>query len=92
MDGLRQGLSIAVVFALLGTAIWALRRGTAPLRGVFSKRATTSPRPLELIDRVVLTPQHCLHVVRTGGRELVLATHPHGCSVIAEDKAGGMAA
>jgi hypothetical protein len=34
------------------------------------------------VERLALTPQHTLHVVRINGRELVVATHPQGCSVV----------
>jgi hypothetical protein len=29
-----------------------------------------------------LTPQHTLHIVRVNGREILIATHPQGCSVV----------
>ncbi len=34
------------------------------------------------VERLALTPQHTLHIVRINGSEVLLATHPQGCSVI----------
>jgi hypothetical protein len=35
------------------------------------------------MERLALTPQHTLHLVRINGREVLVATHPQGCSVVA---------
>ncbi len=116
MEALRQMLAVMVVFALLGLALWKLRRagipavrppgtGTGGLAGwlrvasglsryamaargrtgtVESRRARAferpMERPLERMDRLALTPQHMLHLVRVQGREWVVATHPQGCA------------
>ncbi len=34
------------------------------------------------VGRLVLTPQHTLHLVCIPGREVLVATHPQGCSVV----------
>jgi len=34
------------------------------------------------LERLALTPQHTLHLVRIQGREVLVATHPQGCSVV----------
>jgi flagellar biogenesis protein FliO len=78
----RQMLSVLFVFALLGAVIVALRKG--PL---LIKRA--GPRKLESVDRIALTPQHALHVVKVGGREVVVATHPQGCTVLEQLRESG---
>ena len=75
--------SVLVVFALLGLAVWRLRHDgfarflPGPRSGV-SKRS----RSLERHDKLMLTPQHALHVVRVAGREVVVATHPQGCTLL----------
>jgi hypothetical protein len=85
MDAVRQTLAVVFVFALLGLAIWALRRG-----GRLAWRLPAWPgggrgaRTLEMVERLPLTPQHALHVVRWRGRDLMVATHPQGCSVLLE--------
>lgn len=83
MEIVRQVLSVLFVFALLGAALWFLRRGgRVSLAGV-----TRKPRSLDSIERLTLTPQHSLHLVRIGERKVVVATYPQGCAVLAE--AGG---
>src|SRR5450631_3876841 len=39
-----------------------------------------SRHAVQTLDRLALTPLHALHVVRAGGRELLVATHPQGCT------------
>lgn len=81
MEELRQITGVLAVFALLGLALWTLRRG-----GRLSMRPGFATRGKELasVDRLALSPQHALHLVRLGDRELVVATHPQGCSVLTE--------
>jgi flagellar biogenesis protein FliO len=89
MDAARQVLSVLFVLALLGAALWALRRGAGPWRGVLARRAQDKTKSLHLLERMVLTPQHSLHLVRAGGREWLLATHPQGCTVVSDGEATG---
>ncbi|HLW77586.1 MAG TPA: flagellar biosynthetic protein FliO [Bryobacteraceae bacterium] len=87
---LRQFFSILLVFALLGAALWVLRRGAAGglrVTSPFGKRASRA-KGLMSIERLVLTPQHSLHIVRIQGREVVVATHPHGCTLLTEASQG----
>jgi flagellar biogenesis protein FliO len=76
---LRQVFSILLVFSLLGLALWKLRRPGSPFRSPWRKQGT-SARALETVERLALTPQHMLHLVRVQGREVVVATHPQGCT------------
>ncbi len=74
-------LSVLLVFALLGVAMWKLRHGGfakfAPGYAVSKKS-----RPLEQHDKLMLTPQHALHFVRIAGRNVVVATYPQGCTLL----------
>ena len=72
--------ALATVFALLGAAMWALGQRAGAMRNGAAKS-------LHAIERLALTPQHTLHLVRAAGRELVIATHPHGCTLVAEQPA-----
>ncbi len=82
MELARQVLSVLAVFALLGGLLFALRRsGSASFRGW--PRAQKSARQMESLERLALTPQHSLHLVRVQGRDLLIATHPQGCLLIA---------
>jgi flagellar biogenesis protein FliO len=40
-------------------------------------------RSLELIDRVALSPQHSLHLVRLAGKAWIIAAHAGGCTLLA---------
>ncbi len=83
MDVLRQVFSVLLVFSLLGAVLWALRRGgKVSLRGFLGMRTLERTKSMVVVERMALTPQHTLHVVRVNGREMVLATHPQGCTIM----------
>ena len=85
MDVLRQVFSVLLVFSLLGVVLWALRRGgRIDFSGLAKKRVLGNTRAMVAIERLPLTPQHTLHMVRVNGREILIATHPQGCSVVTE--------
>jgi len=84
MEIVRQVFSVIAVFALLGGALWVLRRGglasfSAMGRGL---RGVGRVKRLESIERLTLTASHSLHLVRIGEREVVVATHPQGCTLL----------
>jgi len=74
----RQVLSILLVFLLLAAVLWKARRGSFK---IMPKKG----RALEQIERLALTPQHSLHLVRVQGRELLIATYPQGCRELTPD-------
>lgn len=84
MEMFRQVSSVLFVFALLGFALWALRRWNHP-----GRQTPSRGRCLQSIERLSLSPQHSLHVVEIDGSRLVVATHPQGCTLLKEWKAGG---
>jgi hypothetical protein len=75
VEAWREALALATVFGLLGAALWALRHRTGALRAGSAKSLTP-------VERLALTPQHALHLIRTSGRDLLIATHPQGCTLI----------
>ncbi len=79
-EWLRALLSIAAVLAL---AV-ALRCRIAPPAWWRARRRGARPGQgrLETLDRVVLSPQHTLHLVRVGDRALLIGSHPAGCSLL----------
>ena len=87
----RQVLAILLVFGLLGFTLWKLRRGGSPA-GILSAwrrnaawpGSSKSTRAMESLERLMLTPQHALHLVRIQGREIVVATHPQGCTLLGD--------
>ena len=88
MEVARQVASVLLVFGLLGTALWLLRRGGAASIGSLLRRTQLRTKSLEPVERLALTPQHSIHLVRIHGRELLVATHPHGCTVLVESSRG----
>jgi flagellar biogenesis protein FliO len=84
---LRQVFSVLLVLSLLGLALWKLRRTGSP-PGWLWRRALGGARALETVERLALTPQHALHLVRLHGGELLVATHPRGCTLLSENGPG----
>jgi hypothetical protein len=83
VEVLRQISSVLFVFILLGMVFGLARRGRMSiLRKPGRADATDS---LILAARVSLTPHHALHHVRVGKKDLLVVTHPKGCTVIQED-------
>ena len=77
----RQILSLLLVFSLLAVTVWKL--GRARTQGLPLFRSSQKPaRALQARERLSLTPQHTLHVVELRGREILVATHPHGVTVL----------
>ena len=77
---------VLLVFALMGGLLWfAKRRGAASFSmGALSKGFGRSgnARRLEVLERVPLSPQHALHLVRVAERTLLIATAPTSCTVL----------
>ena len=81
MDIVRQSLAITFVFVMLAAALWLLRK-----KGI--RVGSGKPRGergvLESRGHLALSHQHTIHLVRVGQRDLVLALHPTGVTVLAE--------
>jgi flagellar biogenesis protein FliO len=82
MDIVRQSLAIAFVFALLWAALWLLRKKGAIQIG--SRKTRGEPGILERRGKLALSQQHSIHLVRIGQRDLVLALHSSGVTLLAE--------
>jgi flagellar biosynthetic protein FliO len=80
MDVIRQSLAITFVFVVLWVALWLLRRR----RGISLSRGRANKALLESRARLALTAQHALHLVRIGDRELVLAVHSSGITLLCD--------
>jgi flagellar biogenesis protein FliO len=81
MDLVQPLAAIIFVMVLLGGALLLLKkRGAASFRipGISS----STPRGLEVIERISLGPQHSLHLVRAGHRLLLIATAPNSCQLL----------
>lgn len=78
MELLSQSAAILAVLALLAVTVWLLqRRGLAS----FPVRAGTARR-MQVIERLPLTAQHALHLVRIEGKLLIVASAPGGCTLL----------
>jgi len=78
-EWLRALVSILAVLAMaLALRRWASRGGMLALRRPWRVRS----RNLEALDRLALSPQHTLHLVRVGDRALLIGAHPGGCTVL----------
>jgi flagellar biosynthetic protein FliO len=72
---------VLLVFGLLGGLLWfAKRRGLASF--ATSTRRGGNGRRLEVLERVPLTPQHALHLVRVAERTVLIATAPSSCTLL----------
>lgn len=83
MEALRQVAALVFVFGLLGVALWWLRG-----KKMIAFGAARKASKLEIVDRIRLTPQHSIHVVRIGKRDLVIAVHGSGCTLLETLPAG----
>jgi len=84
----QQYLAVAAVLGLLGGVLWWLRRYGFAARTIGGR----SGRSLESLERLALSPQHTLHLVRAGKAVVLLACSPQGCRILRElgpDISGG---
>jgi flagellar biosynthetic protein FliO len=79
MEAIQQMAAVALVLLLLGATLWVLRR--RGFAGVTLGKKS-SGRRMECLERLSLGPQHTLHLVRVGEKELLLALSPSGCSLL----------
>ena len=81
MDALQQFSLVVFTLALLGAAVWALKR-----RGLVTiNAALVRPRAgkkLELIERLQLTPTHSVCLIRVDERLLLIGTAPASCRLL----------
>ena len=72
---------VLLVFALLGGLLWfARRRGMASFP--MGTRRNANGRRLEVLERLPLTTQHALHLVRVADRTVLIATAPSSCTLL----------
>jgi flagellar biogenesis protein FliO len=78
VEVLQPLLAVISVLALLLGALWWLRR-----KGVaqFASGAR-APRRLEVLERLPLSAQHSLYLVRVDQGSVLLALSPSGCGLV----------
>ena len=72
---------VLLVFALLGGLLWfSKKRGLAAFS--IGARRGGDGRRLEVLERVPLTAQHSLLLVRVADRTVLIATAPSSCTLL----------
>ena len=72
---------VLLVFALLGGLLWfSKKRGLAAFS--IGARRGGDARRLEVLERVPLTAQHSLLLVRVADRTVLIATAPSSCTLL----------
>jgi flagellar biogenesis protein FliO len=80
MEGFQQLVAVLAVFGILGGSLWWLKgRGMAQVKG-FSMRSGT--QLLRRVERLPLSPDTALHLIRMGDRAILIASSPTGCQVL----------
>jgi len=83
MESMQQALSVLLVLALLGGVLWWLRRkGVAQF--ALKSAVAGKRKSIQVVDRLALTPQHSLHLVKLEDRTMLIAASPGGCSILSE--------
>ncbi len=80
MELVTQLLAGAFVIGLLAAALWALRRSALPAR--LRHRGSGADPRLESLERLALSAQVTLHLVRVEDRVVLVGLHPGGCSLL----------
>ena len=73
----------AVLFVLLllwGVVLFLRKKGVAILNRPLRKQEPL----IQQLDRMRLTPQHSIHLLRVEERRLIIAVHPQGVTVLEE--------
>lgn len=81
MDVIDQVLSVLLVLVLLGATLWWLTKKSPARFGLRTRRQRDETR-LEAIERLPLTAQHALHLVRVADRAVLVAVHSGGCTML----------
>ena len=76
-----QLFAVGGVLLLLAVSLYFLRR-KGHARFGFRSAGAQGARQLQSIERLPLTSQHSLHLIRVYGRTVLIAVSPGGCSVL----------
>ena len=92
MEMYEQLLMVAAVLGVLCGGLWLLKRkgyarfGNSPFGSRRRRSDGAGFARLEVIDRLALTPQHSLHLVRLADRTLLIGLSPNGCELLESAK------
>ncbi len=74
-------LQLLAAAAVVALAVVLTRRLTR-LRSAFSAGRARRARWMDSVERLPLTPQHTLHLVRVRDRAVLVAAHSRGCQLL----------
>ena len=77
-----QSIAVVVVLSILAAALWLLRRKGLATVSMSLPRAFAKQRRMEVLERISLTAQHSLHLVRIDDRLIVVGVSPSSCDQI----------
>ena len=86
----QQLLGAGAAISLLLALLWWTRRASGLLSVAWRKPARGG-RALELMERLPLTPQHSIHLVRHRDQYLLIGVHGAGLSVLYRCGEAGLA-
>lgn len=81
MNTVEQVLAVLVVLALAVGSAWMLSHRSS-FSGGWPARRTRRGAELEVVERLALTAQHSLYLVRVADRALLVAVHGTGCTLL----------
>jgi flagellar biogenesis protein FliO len=88
MDAIQKMLAMSLVLGLLGGGLWWLRRkGLAQFSHPGFRKCE---RKMQVVEKLPLSPGHSLHLVRVGGRTLLVASSPGGCALLEASAGDGL--
>ena len=74
---------MAVVLGLLAITVKVLSRDRIPWT-LWRRRPARNPAlAMEVVDRLALTPQHSVHILRVGARAYLVSCQPGGTTLLA---------
>lgn len=81
MELSEQLLAVVMVLGILGAGLWVLKR-----KGFVRTTLRRAPRAgelrLEVLDRLPLTPQHSVHLIKIADRTILVGVSPGGCNLL----------
>lgn len=81
MDLAQQLIVVFFVFATLGGAMWWLKaNGWAQVRS--SLPLSRQGKQLQVVERLALSPQHSVQIIRVAQKLLLVGISPAGCQVL----------
>jgi flagellar biogenesis protein FliO len=81
VEDVQQAVIVIGVLMALGIALYVLRNRGMVRFGI-QGMGDANARRLQAIERLPLTAQHSLHLVKVSGRVMLIAVSPGGCSVL----------